>query len=251
MADGVDLSDPSLFAHEAARFAGELSDTVQRVLGKDVADFSSIASAGRDGIMAAYVRQADNEGIDLASGGRPVLTMQVRMRLTPDTVGRHLRVVKSGFDVTPFGGTEPVFRYEYDRRMEDGRLPAAHVQFHGRHKQLEKALVGSGRKTTRSTRHGKGPSLRDLHFPLGGTRFRPCFEDVLHMLIEEFHVDVPDRKAALAALADGRARWRDMQLRAAVRDDMEGAAEVLRRHDYQVESPVPRPAVNEDRLRRL
>lgn len=252
MVDGLDLSDPDLFAREATDFAEAMSSTVRSTFGPSVADFEAVVSDERDGLPAAFVRQAGNEGIHLACGGTAILTMQVRIRLTPDGSQRHLRVVMSKFDVTPFGGTEPIFRYEYERGMETGRLPAAHVQFHGRHKQLERSMTAAGRARSRSTsRKSSRPNLADLHFPLGGTRFRPCFEDVLEMLIKEFRVDVPDRKAALQALGEARSTWRQRQLRAAVRDDMESAATVLRTYGYQVVSPQPAPPVNSDRLRRL
>jgi hypothetical protein len=250
--DDLDLQDPDVFEAQAEQFADELSGTVQAVFGPDVSAFAATVSPGKDRVMAAFVRQAGDEGIHLSFAGSPFLTMQVRMRLTPDSANRHLRAVSSKFDVTPYGGTEPVFRYEYERDMEPSCYPAAHVQFHGRQEQLEAALVRVGRKRTKSSSSGGGlPNVTDLHFPLGGTRFRPCFEDLLEMLLIEFRLDVPDRDAALAAIGEGRARWRDLQLRAAVRDDMECAAAVLRAHGYQVNTPDPAPPPNADRLRRI
>jgi hypothetical protein len=252
VADGLDLSDPDLFAREATAFAEEMSSTIRSTFGPTVADFEAVVSQQTDRLPAAFVRQAGAEGIHLSCGGMAILTMQVRIRLTADSSRRHLRVVMSKFDVTPYRGTEPIFRYEYERGMETGRLPAAHVQFHGRHKQLERSMAASGRTRSRSTsRKSSRPNLADLHFPLGGTRFRPCFEDVLEMLIKEFRVDVPDREAALRRLGDARTMWRQRQLRAAVRDDMESAASVLRSYGYQVTSPDPAPPVNSDRLRRI
>lgn len=252
MANDLDLTDPEVFKAQAEQFADELSTTVQSVFGSDVSEFVATVSPGKDSVMAAFVRQAGSEGIHLSFAGSPLLTMQVRMRLTPDSAGKHLRVVSSKFDVTPYGGTQPVFRYEYEREMESSCYPAAHVQFHGRHQQLEQALEGAGRRKTKSSPAGAGwPNITDLHFPLGGTRFRPCFEDLLEMLLNEFRLDVPDRDAAFAALAEGRAKWRGVQLRASVRDDMECAAAVLRSHNYQVVAPDPAPRPNSDRLRRI
>lgn len=252
MADDLDLANPEVFKEQAAGFADQLSTTVQAVFGPEVSEFNAVVSPGKDSVMAAFIRQAGGEGIHLSYAGSPLLTMQVRMRLTPDGAGRHLRVVSSKFDVTPYEGTEPVFRYEYERDMEASCYPAAHVQFHGRHEQLERMLEGSGRKKTKSSpASGSWPNITDLHFPLGGTRFRPCFEDVLEMLLNEFRLDVPNRDAAFDALAEGRARWRDVQLKAAVRDDMECAAGVLRSHGYEVNAPELPPLPNSDRLRRL
>lgn len=68
------------------------------------------------------------------------------------------------------------------------------------------------------------------------------------MLLNGFRLDVADRDAVFRALAEGRAKWRDVQLRAAVRDDMECAAAVLRAHGYQVIAPDPAPLPHGDRL---
>ncbi|MDQ1286067.1 MAG: hypothetical protein QG663_1493, partial [Thermodesulfobacteriota bacterium] len=46
-----------------------------------------------------------------------------------------------------------------------------------------------------------------VHIPIGGTRFRPCIEDVLQMLISEFGVDRIDQTWR-EALDKGRTRWR-------------------------------------------
>lgn len=100
--------------------------------------------------------------------------------------------------------------------------------------QLEAVMTGAGRRRTKSTsKRSRLPNVTDLHFPLGGTRFRPCFEDVLEMLIHEFHLDVANEAAALEVLTERRAEWRTIQLSAAVRDDMECAARVLRNYGYQ------------------
>ena len=133
------------------------------------------------------------------------------------------------------------------------RYPAAHIQFHGHHPQLEAVMNGAGRRRTKSTsKRSRLPNVTDLHFPLGGTRFRPCFEDVLEMLIHEFHLDVANEAAALEVLTERRAEWRTIQLSAAVRDDMECAARVLRNYGYhQITPPHPTPEQNSDRIRRL
>lgn len=80
-----------------------------------------------------------------------------------------------------------------------------------------------------------------------GIAFRPCLEDVLQMLILEFGLDTkPDW---LAAVEKGRARWRDIQLRAAVRDAPESAAEDLRGLGYEVIPPLQTPLENAARQR--
>lgn len=109
-------------------------------------------------------------------------------------------------------------------------------------------------RTGRSTAKGKSRSrsrqiqrVRDLHFPLGGHRFRPCLEDVLQILITEFGVDHPPD--ALSALAEGRVEWRRQQARAAVRDCPADAAMVLSELGYQIAPPAGgEPADRRERL---
>jgi hypothetical protein len=55
-----------------------------------------------------------------------------------------------------------------------------------------------------------------LHIPVGGSRFRPCLEDVIQFLIEECLFDSLPRWRE--AVEEGRASWRRIQARAVVRD---------------------------------
>lgn len=93
-----------------------------------------------------------------------------------------------------------------------------------------------GRTRTSAVRRGRVPRVSALHFPLGGHRFRPAFEDVLEMLVREFGLDTRDGWED--AIRAGRERWRAAQLRAVVRDDPDGAARTLNLLGYQVIPPV-------------
>lgn len=227
------LTSADAFALEARRFADSLSDTVQTVAGPAWKRFRTDVSTEQ--LFEATVREEDDEGILLSCRGVPLLRLEVRIWLVSDHAQQHLKVDKSQFRVFPEGGRVPVFRYEYDSRNEGGRLPAAHVQFHGEHTQLAELMQSAGVAATRSSPRQGGPNIADLHFPVGGSRFRPCLEDVLEMLIREFDIDPrTDRAAVLKSLAEGRAAWRNLQLRSAIRDDPRSAAEVLRQLGYQV-----------------
>jgi hypothetical protein len=74
--------------------------------------------------------------------------------------------------------------------------------------------------------------MQDVHFPVGGPRFRPCLEDVLEMLIDEFGID--NAKESSNALARGRQKWRRIQTRTVVRDDPESAVTELKSLGYDV-----------------
>ena len=65
---------------------------------------------------------------------------------------------------------------------------------------------------------------------------RPCLEDVLQMLHEEFGIDV--EPGFQNVLDTGRARWRRRQLGAAVRDAPAEAARVLSEMGFTVTAPA-------------
>ncbi|GAA0387432.1 hypothetical protein Acor_83850 [Acrocarpospora corrugata] len=79
------------------------------------------------------------------------------------------------------------------------------------------------------------PRLQDVHFPLGGPRFRLCLKDVLQFLIEELSIDKTDTWRT--AVEEGRRTWRPMQLGAAVRDTPEEAVRVLTSMGYLISPP--------------
>ncbi|MGV9709656.1 hypothetical protein ACWDTI_03225 [Gordonia sp. NPDC003424] len=160
-------------------------------------------------------------------------------------------------------GRNPLFRYEYVRNLGD-RLPCAHIQFHGTHPELEAAMTDAGESTPRSKKRKTGKRrvvLSDLHFPVGGPRFRPPLEDVLAMLIEEFGIKPNGRSVrdALDFLAGEREDWRRTQVAVVVRDAPSRAAETLVDMGYVVKWPwwrkmlrrQPAPADNIGKLRRL
>jgi len=151
-------------------------------------------------------------------------------------------------------GREPLFRYEFGRNIV-GNIPGAHIQFHGKHDELERAMAECGDSTDRAKARKTGRKkvrLESLHFPVGGPRFRPALEDVLEMLIEEFGVNpVGSVKAARKTLADAREGWRRKQVATVVRDAPSGAAEALRELGYTVSPPEPGPPDKIDKLRAI
>lgn len=196
------------------------------------------------------VRQEDGAGFPLHRNNVEVQRITVRLRLSPDRFGQYLRTEKSAFHVfalvgdPPSSKGEPLYRFEYEHAKEAGPWPAAHIQVHGNHPHLEGALRDAGRSVTRSTPASEeGPNIADVHLPVGGTRFRPCLEDVIEHSIHEFRIDA--QPGALAALISGRARWRELQLRAAMRDDPSTAVSQLQRMGFNVQrtsrsAPFPR-----------
>jgi hypothetical protein len=136
-----------------------------------------------------------------------------------------------------------------------GKVPSAHIQFHGEHPELEKVMRDCGDSTERAKARKRGRRavrLHALHFPIGGPRFRPALEDVLEMLIEEFGVKpVGSVAAARKALTDAREDWRRTQVATVVRDAPSKAAEALIELGYEVTAPNPPKGDKRDKLRAL
>lgn len=241
-------------------FATELTETVRAVVGDGCAPF--IADTPQvPGARVATVRQDPASGITLLVGEDPILTLTADFRCTWDGHGQYLAVHWSRIAVYPRDdlGKNPLLRYEYVKDMRSN-LPAAHLQVHGTHDALVEILESAGKGSRKGKLRAKEvagghvPMLSELHFPLGGHRFRPCLEDILAVLMEEFGVTpAGDRQTALDALADGRETWRKTQVGAAVRDAPNEAVRVLRSLGYEVTLPkgVAEPQPQAARLRAL
>jgi hypothetical protein len=258
------VSQSATLANLARDFAADLTRTVRAVAGEDcpkfVADTPEMGDSSASSVVLVFQSPAD--GICLRVNGEPLLTLTVEFRCAWDGHGAYLAVVWSRIAV--YGrddfSTEPLLRYEYVKDLDD-RLPAAHLQVHGVHEALTEIMSGAGTGSVRGRRRqrrvagGQLPALSQLHLPLGGHRFRPCLEDILAVLVEEFGVMPPhgDRAAALSALADGRETWRRTQVGSVVRDAPDEAVRVLRELGYDVSFPAGRdePTGQPARLRAL
>lgn len=242
-------------AQQAEKFANQLTATVRAVVGQDCPAFRSRATEG-DGGGAFYVRQEPASGIILCDNSKsPILRLTAEYECIYDGHGQFMAISESRIRVfVAPEGFEPLFRYEFDRDKVR-KLPAAHIQFHGKHPELEKAMAECGESTgrARERKHGrKQARLTDLHFPVGGSRFRPTLEDVLEMLIEEFGVEpVGPISAAREVLAEAREVWRRTQIATVVRDAPSEAAETLRKLGYSVTPPQSEPKDKLDKLRAL
>lgn len=245
----------------ARKFATDLTRTLRVVVGEDCPPFEADTPEA-PGAAAAFVRQGPAEGITLRVEDEPILTLTAVYECTWDGWQEFLAVSKSGITVFPRDelGMEPLFRYEYVKEMRNRSRPAAHFQVHGNHPALTDVLQDagsgsvSGRRLNKKIAAGKMPTLSKLHFPLGGHRFRPCLEDILEVLMDEFGVTPSgDRTAALEALADGREDWRRTQVAAATRDAPEVAIRVLEDLGYEVRLQEGRekPKPQTERLRAL
>ncbi|WP_431835752.1 hypothetical protein [Cellulomonas sp. Y8] len=242
----ADEREGGSLADVTQRFAADLRSTLRGVVPGDGGTFDVRPTATP--LTHQTVQQDPPKGIPLAVDGVVVLRLRASFDCGWDRTGRFLAVRRSTVSIAAEGTDEPLFRYDYDAGSDDN-IPAAHLNVHGHRDELVFAMMAAGhrlrgRARTSSVRRGRVPRVSTLHFPLGGHRFRPSFEDVLEMLVREFGLDT--RPGWRAAVCAGRTRWRAVQLRAAVRDDPAGAAEALVDLGYAVRRPAPggAPAVS-------
>ena len=154
-------------------------------------------------------------------------------KLCVDSYGNHLAVEHSSFVLKAKLDRTPIIRWDYDREARN--KPSSHVQVTAHRGALSHLLS----RLEHETPH----SIESLHIPMGGERFRPCLEDIVQFLIQD--CGFPGETDWKAAVQEGRAKWRRIQARAAVRDSPVEAAAVLKALGYSCrfrlnsEQPVP------------
>lgn len=209
---------------------------------------------GSTQITRFVIRPESAASIELTIASHLALELKPSFYCIWDHRETYLAVEKAKTEVRPAGREPPLFRYEYVRNMQSV-LPCAHLQVHAHRDEFVYQLMrgGKGRRPKRRSQvldqpnPGSYPVLANVHFPLGGHRFRPCLEDVLQLLIEEFGVD--SQQGAQSAIEKGRIDWRRRQLAAATRDAPDTAARVLDELGYTIKPPVGgHPAERSSRL---
>lgn len=157
--------------------------------------------------------------------------LKVGFTLGSDQEDQHLTVLNSTFGLWLLPNVarqkkRPVFRVEYDRGATT--KPAAHVHVHAESVELGWILGRYGHSLSQ---------LQEIHFPVGGKRFRPTVEDLLLFL---------DREGLFRNWADDNwrdvvqrslAEWDRRQARATARRFPEDSASQLRAMGYDVRPP--------------
>jgi len=214
-------------AREARAFAGELSATLNRTVTDGLRLSVCMDPAGRAVVGKGVGRLSlEGDAAPLAiSRVTPRLCLYVIQTLDLDATGRFLTTTRSSFALQTASTAEPVVTYDYTRDPPN-IYPEAHFHVHGRVEAVQSMLERCGRRKDKPD---------DLHFPVGGRRFRPCLEDLIEFCILERLVE--PRPGWEKALNESRQRFRDDQLRAAVRRSPDTAAGVLREQGWQVMEP--------------
>jgi hypothetical protein len=232
---------------DLASAAGEFGEELQRLLdavlpyeeGTDpeLRQVTVTASRFAFAIEIGTAKAKEAKTIPLLRHGRRVAELFVLIRLIADSADRYPAVDKSKFELRV--DRQPLLRLDFDRTMHTA--PGCHWNVHAERGAITNLLA-------RNNPDHSG-ELCKLHLPVGGARMRPCLEDLLQLLIEEFRFDAMAN--ARQAIEDGRIRWRHRQLAAMVRDDPEEAVRVLTELGYEVKPPTSGArSARLDRLRR-
>jgi hypothetical protein len=213
------MSDLTL-VEQAERFATDLSATLQGALPHSPSAKAEVSEASERRVVVRPERE-----FNLFVKEEPLAVLDIRLRCQLDSRGKWLAVEDSSYALIAKVDRTPVIRFDYLRKPNT--CPSAHVQVHAHRGALTHLLSRAG--------HEKPHDMSALHIPVGGSRFRPCLEDVVQFLIEECRFDAVG--SWRAAIEEGRATWRRTQVKAVVRDFPTEAAEALERLGYSISAP--------------
>lgn len=161
--------------------------------------------------------------IRMRSRGSVPVYLTVSGKLYLDQAG-YLTVRDSRYAVSAGDPETLLYHYDYERFKQD--YPPAHVQVCEAGPAWDALLAASD---------GLKHEVAKLHLPVGGIRYRPSVEDIVEALImEKILVGKPGWEDAIA---DGRKRYHQQQLRAAVRSDPSTAIIELQDAGYTVVPP--------------
>lgn len=188
-------------------------------------------SPGRDRSRAVIGYKIGRDQLDLQEcipitvGSAPKIWLGFSMRLERDHEDKYLMVRQSVMLLSSSPDPSDVLlHYDYERDKADD-YPDAHLQIcasSGSWEQVGVRLDGSPRL------------LERMHLPVGGRRFRPTLEDIVEFLITEKLAE--PKVEWKSAVELGRERFRQKQLRAAIRRDPETARSALTDIDAEAKS---------------
>lgn len=207
------------------------------------------------------VRTSAQEGVLLVADEKPVMRLSLEFTCQWSSDQRFMAIQRSSVRVLPVTRedleehgipfnmppvNEPIVRFDYERAAQ--YVPSSHINVHSHHPELE-WMMTQGHPKSRTLKNA--PRTEVLHFPTGGHRFRPCLEDILEALANDFKLDMAP--GGREVLREQREVFRERQLMATVSDDTETAAEALRQLGYNVSFKAQKepPAKRRKRLRAL
>ncbi|MCX4503341.1 hypothetical protein [Streptomyces anulatus] len=199
----------------ATDFADQLTALTRGVLGEDTPRFHAINMGSK--IRVSPIREDEVlQRIPVSIGGEQRLSLMVRFYCCWDGSSTFMATDQADVHVFYAGSPDPLFRFEYVRRSKEP--PGAHVQVHA-HRDEVAYLLRLAEKGRPKQKFDRLPRLAELLF-----------------LKREFAIDTVD---GWKAVIDEHLRsWRLTQLKTAVRDAPDSAAQVLRSLGYTVVEPL-------------
>ena len=227
--------EPGTLEEQARDFAEEIAGLLKGVL-PEAPGIEAVRY--RDLFVIRPIGSTEREpGVPLFVKSERLATLLISLQCGLDSTGRWLTVHSSSFALVADLDRTPVLRFDYRRHMI--RAPHAHLQVNAHRGALTHLLSQSGHRTPHQ--------MEALHIPVGGSRMRPCLEDLLQFLIVECKFD--KKRTWRKHVEAGREKWRRRQVSALVRDIHTDAARVLRRLGYTVTPPEDLPDESEKALR--
>jgi len=211
----------------------EFAETTQHLLNKTICDHALVSGVvDRDGTRAFVGTHIDRFSFQssparLRSKAKTPLWLDFSCHLMIDEGEGLFLAVQSSFFGVSVGRQDdrrPILHYDFERGKD--RYTEAHLQVHGRHKELEEYALDIGAKDR----------LAKYHLPVGGRRFRPCIEDVIEFLVAERLVD--PKSGWDDVLECERKTYRMKQIAAVVRKNPGTAINELERLGYRMAPPT-------------
>jgi hypothetical protein len=214
----MSADDPGSLAEQARQVGDEMDSLLKSVFPR-APDFEV------DVLEARSVVRPVGGFVPLFVKEERLASLHIGISCCLDSRGRYLAVEESRFKLYADLDRTPLIRFDYVRDMRT--KPHSHIQVHGHRGALSHLLSRAGHPTPHDA--------SSLHIPTGGSRFRPCLEDVVQFLIAECRFD--HQPNWQQRVEQGRERWRRRQIAAAVRAVPGEAVRILEEMGYRVAPP--------------
>lgn len=211
------------FQHQATEFAEDIEDLLDTCLPGETGFPKAIVATEelRASLKASKV-------LYLGKGRSERASISCEYDLCVNSTGKHLAVDSSSFNVEFKANKRPVpiVRFEYERQARN--KPVQHFQFHAESLPLAILLARAGR-------YDIAAQQQDVHFPMGGHRYRVCLEDVIELVIREFNAESnPEWETRVR---DGRRKFRERQTDTIIRKNLGRSVEMLEELGFKIEPP--------------
>lgn len=217
-------------AGQARRFADENSHLLNSTVTNGIRVSTLTTPSGHAVVGVGVGKQnLDPRPVPLTpTGGKALVYLYLAHYCGLDPEGVYLAMTQSTMSLytsAEMGDDELIVGIDYVREPAN-QFPGSHLHVAGQRNDLNDIYLGDERKSRK---------LRDLHFPVGGRRFRPTLEDLIEFTITEEMVE--PRDGWRTALDAHRAKWTQVQVKAVTRRHQADAAAALAEAGWSLSPP--------------